>query len=144
MENIAVVAVASGIALGCATHRSPDSEFVCGGSLTVEETAQRQLAATTTEYSWARAWVEQHSAPVAVPTSQRLFLLRETRPRTAWILEYREGVTLAEVLRQAGVVAGQVRVLRQIAPAKDQRIDTTNFTVKIQPLDVVSFGGTVK
>jgi len=97
--------------------------LVCGGSLSAEDVAQQTLAAITTEYSWARSWVEDHCPTSSVPVPQRIFILRESRPRTASILEHRVGLTLGDVLHQTRVAIADVRVLRQIGPAKDERID---------------------
>jgi hypothetical protein len=142
--SILVLAAIGGFAFGCATPRVPDSLFVCGGCPTAQESADRELAATTTEYSWARSWVEQHCLTSSVSGSQRVFVLRESRPRIASILEHRAGLTLGDVLHQTGVAAGEVRVLRQIGPGKDLRFQAADLTSEIQPLDVVSFGGMLK
>jgi hypothetical protein len=78
----------------------------------------------------------------SVPVSQRIFILRDSRSRTASILEHRVGLTMDDVLHQTGDAVVGVRVLRQVGPAKDERIDIADRTYEIQPLDVVSIGGT--
>lgn len=142
-SNIFVV-VAIGCAMGCAKHPAHESMLVCGGSLSAEDVAQRTLAATTTEYSWARLWVEEHCSTSSVPVSKRVFALRESRPRSASILQHRVSLTVADVLQERGFTTADVRVLRQIGPAKDQRIESADHTYEIQPLDVVLIGGTRK
>ena len=142
VASILVMAAIGGMAFGCATRRVPDSFAFCGGCPTAEEAAERERAATTTEYSWTRSWVEQHCLTSAVPVSQRVFVLRESRPRTASILEHRMGLTLGDVLDRTGLAAADVRVLRQIGPANDQRFQTADRACEIQALDVISIGGT--
>jgi hypothetical protein len=85
-------------------------------------------------------WVEQHCLTNTVPAARRVFALQESRPRTAFILEHRDGFTLKDVLRETGVTAGDVKVLRQINSIKDRRFEAADRTCEIQRLDVVLLG----
>lgn len=134
---ILVVGVIFASAFGCTTRRGPDSQLVCGGTLSEKEIAERSHAAAMTEYSWARSWVEQHCPTNAVSVSQRVFVIQETRPRIASIVAHRDGFSLGDVLRQTGVGMGSTRVLRQIGSKDDQQFVTDDAAYEILPLDVV-------
>ena len=137
-----VVTAVTGIVFGCATRRVPDSgNLLCGGTISAEMNARQNCVATATEYSWTRSWVEQHCPASAVPVSNRVFVIQETRPRMASIVAHRSDLTLGDVLRQTGIIARRVRVLRQSGLTDDQQFDTDDPTCEIRELDVVSVGG---
>lgn len=124
--------------VGCTTNSAPETSFICGGTVTAEDHAARTIAATTTEYSWGRAWVEGRYATSAVPAARRVFILCESRPRKAFIVEHRIGMTLGDVLNLAGNRDAKAKVLRQMSPTQRERFDAIDGHYQIEPLDLVT------
>ena len=139
-----MVAVAIGCGFGCTTRSVPPPPLVCGGSVTAEQVADWSRAAGTTEYLWARSWAQQHCATSPVPESRRVFVIRETRPRLAFVFAHRNGYTLGDVLRQTSLRAGNVKVLRESEVPAAEHLETDDSTYEIRPLDVVIISRTPK
>ena len=115
--------------------------LVCGGVVTTEQVEERTQKAGTTEYSWARLWVEQHCPTNPIPTLQRVFVIREMRPRAAYIVSHQSGLTLDDILRATGIRGGNPRVLREDMPVTNKAFETGDLSFEIRPLDLVIITG---
>jgi len=128
-------------AINAILEGDPMSAFVCGGPLSAEQIVEMERA---TEYGWTRLWVERHCPTSAVPASERIFVIQETRPRKASIVPHQLGFTLGEVLRHAGIAARGVRVVRKTGPASDMKFETDDSDFEVLPLDLISIQRSIK
>jgi hypothetical protein len=126
--------------------------LLCGGNITEKERQEmqrRRLEMLITQYSWTRKWIEEHCATSSVPASQRVFIIRESRPRAAFIIAYMNGMTLRDLVALTPFrdSASAVEVFRQVGPIEGRRIDFDSAempTFKIQPMDLVRIYGRPK
>jgi hypothetical protein len=100
----------------------------------------------TSQYSWTRSWIERHTATNNIPEAQRVFVIRESRPRAAFILEHRSGMTLHDVLAQMQYrdSAPTVQVFRPTGPKESERLRSDSTKARsylIHALDLVTIYG---